>query len=169
MALNHSGPWPALKLATVVGSSSSDEAKIGGMTPEVLSLSGRCEDWPSNMRLPTWRLGYWISSRRCARSMNTMKAITATAMTMTTRIRPVDSAPWRPSSSMPAMAEGNSATMPDMMMSEMPLPMPRAVICSPSHIRNMVPPVSVIAVEMRKNMPGSATAPPAPSSPIEMP
>jgi hypothetical protein len=33
---------PALKLATVVGSSSSDEAKIGGMTPEVLSLSGRC-------------------------------------------------------------------------------------------------------------------------------
>ena len=27
----------------------------------------------------------------------------------------------------------------------------------------------VMAVEMRKNMPGSATAPPAPSSPIEMP
>ena len=34
--------------------------------------------------------------------------------------------------------------MPDMMISEMPLPMPREVICSPSHIRNMVPPVSVI-------------------------
>ncbi|MEZ5765773.1 MAG: hypothetical protein R3D69_17060 [Xanthobacteraceae bacterium] len=43
------------------------------------------------------------------------------------------------------------------MMSEMPLPMPRAVICSPSHIRNMVPPVSVMTVEMRKNQPGSAT------------
>jgi hypothetical protein len=28
---------------------SSDEAKIGGITPEVLSLSGRCEDWPSNI------------------------------------------------------------------------------------------------------------------------
>ena len=68
-------PAPALKFATVVGSSSSDEAKIGGITPEVLSLSGRCEDWPSNIRLPTWRLGYWISRRRCARSMNTMKAI----------------------------------------------------------------------------------------------
>ena len=73
--VSQSGPEPALKLATVVGSSSSEEAKIGGMTPEVLSLSGRCEDWPSNMRLPTWRLGYWISSRRWARSMNTMKAI----------------------------------------------------------------------------------------------
>ena len=43
------------------------------------------------------------------------------------------------------------------MISEMPLPMPRWVICSPSHIRNMVPPVSVITVEMRKKKPGSAT------------
>ncbi len=63
--VSHSGPSPALKLATVVGSSSSDEAKIGGITPEVLSLSGRCEDCPSNIRLPTWRFGYWISRRRC--------------------------------------------------------------------------------------------------------
>ncbi len=55
------------------------------------------------------------------------------------------------------------------MMSEMPLPMPRAVICSPSHIRNMVPPVSVITVEMRKNMPGSCTTFPELSSPIAMP
>ena len=53
METNQSGPWPALKLATVVGNSSSDEAKIGGITPEVLSLSGKCEDCPSNMRLPT--------------------------------------------------------------------------------------------------------------------
>ena len=33
--------------------------------------------------------------------------------------------------------------------------MPREVICSPSHIRNMVPPISVMTVEMRKNRPGS--------------
>ena len=59
--------------------------------------------------------------------------------------------------------------MPARMISEMPLPMPRAVICSPSHIRNIVPPVSVIVVEMRKNQPGSLTMLPAPSSPIEMP
>jgi hypothetical protein len=37
--------------------------------------------------------------------------------------------------------------MPAKMISEMPLPMPREVICSPSHIRNMVPPVSVITVD----------------------
>ena len=35
------------KLAIVVGNSSSDEAKIGGMTPEVLSLSGRNDVCPS--------------------------------------------------------------------------------------------------------------------------
>jgi hypothetical protein len=68
-----------------------------------------------------------------------------------------------------ASAEGSSATMPERMISEMPLPMPREVICSPSHIRNMVPPVSVIAVESRKNMPGSLTTLPAPSSPTAMP
>ena len=37
----------------VVGNSSSDEAKIGGMTPAVLSFSGRNEVWPSYRRLPT--------------------------------------------------------------------------------------------------------------------
>ena len=59
--------------------------------------------------------------------------------------------------------------MPAKMISEMPLPMPRAVICSPSHIRNMVPPTSVITAETRKNMPGSLTMPLPPSSPTEMP
>jgi len=39
--------------------------------------------------------------------------------------------------------------MPDTMISDGPLPMPRAVICSPSHIRNMVPPTRVITVETR--------------------
>ena len=61
-----------------------------------------------------------------------------------------------------ARADGSSATMPARMISEMPLPMPREVICSPSHIRNMVPPVSVIVVESRKNTPGSLTTLPAP-------
>src|SRR5262249_12594029 len=67
MVFTQSGRCPCwLKLATVVGSSSSEEAKIGGITPEVLSGSGRCEDCPSNMRLPTGRLGYWMSSGRWA-------------------------------------------------------------------------------------------------------
>ena len=39
-ALIQSGNWPALKFATVVGNSSSEDAKIGGMTPE-----GGASDW----------------------------------------------------------------------------------------------------------------------------
>ena len=35
--------------------------------------------------------------------------------------------------------------------------MPRAVICSLSQIRNIVPPVSVSVVESRKSAPGSLT------------
>ncbi len=71
-----------------------------------------------------------------------------------------DMAPVRPSSSRLAIACGSWAMMPTKMISEMPLPMPRAVICSPSHIRNRVPPTMVITVTARKNMPGSTTAEP---------
>ena len=39
--------------------------------------------------------------------------------------------------------------MPAKMMIEMPLPSPRSVICSPSHIRNIVPVTSVTTVVMR--------------------
>ena len=58
-------------------------------------------------------------------------------------------------SSVLAMAIGNWATIPAKIMSEIPLPTPLAVICSPSQTRNMVPPTSVITVVNRKNTPGS--------------
>jgi hypothetical protein len=32
--------------STVAGNRISDEAKIGGITPDMLSLNGRCELWP---------------------------------------------------------------------------------------------------------------------------
>ena len=41
------------------------------------------------------------------------------------------------------VASGMRATMPAMMMRLMPLPMPYSSICSPSHIRKMVPAVMV--------------------------
>ena len=46
------------------------------------------------------------------------------------------------------------ATMPAKMMSEMPLPMPRSVICSPSHMTKVVPAVSVSTVMSSKRQPG---------------
>ena len=48
-------------------------------------------------------------------------------------------------------------TMPAKMISEMPLPMPRSDICSPSHMMNMVPVVRVSTVSRRKPQPGLST------------
>ena len=50
--------------------------------------------------------------------------------------------------------------MPAMMIIEMPLPMPRSVICSPSHIRNMVPVVMVTVAVNRNCGPGAIAMPP---------
>jgi hypothetical protein len=44
--------------------------------------------------------------------------------------------------------------MPAKMMSEMPLPMPRSVICSPSHMMKAVPAVREMTVSRRKPSPG---------------
>ena len=52
-------------------------------------------------------------------------------------------------STSPIAACGRRARMFTVMMSEMPLPMPRSVICSPSHMSSMVPAVSAITVRMR--------------------
>ena len=68
-------------------------------------------------------------------------------------IRMADSAPVRPSSSVPANADGTSATMPEKMISEIPLPTPRLVICSPSHIKNVVPATREIVVIILNEIP----------------
>ena len=56
------------------------------------------------------------------------------------------------------MAGTRPTTMPAKMMSEMPLPMPRSLICSPSHMTKAVPVVSVITVSARKPQPGWGTS-----------
>ena len=110
-----------------------------------------------------------MSTRRCARSMNTMNAMVAIATTTTARMKTVEIAPWRPSSSVWPIAAGKAAMMPAKMIRDEPLPRPREVICSPSHIRNIVPPISVMTQLTRKNRPGSVTTPACPSRPTEMP
>ena len=49
----------------------------------------------------------------------------------------------------PCNAFGSRATMPMVMISDTPLPMPRSVICSPSHISSIVPVVMMSTVWMR--------------------
>ena len=64
------------------------------------------------------------------------------------------------------MAEGSRATMPAKMISEMPLPMPRSVIISPSHMMKAVPRVRVSTVISRKAQPGCRTTGMDPPPPV---
>ena len=54
-------------------------------------------------------------------------------------------------------ARGRPATMPAKISREMPLPMPRSVICSPSHITKMEPVDRVKAHSSLKPIPGMMT------------
>ena len=50
---------------------------------------------------------------------------------------------WKRALTSASSACGRRATMPIMMMSEIPLPMPLSVIFSPSHMMNMVPAIRI--------------------------
>ena len=64
------------------------------------------------------------------------------------------------------MALGKRSTIPAKMMSEIPLPTPFSVICSPNHITNIVPAARVSTVVTKNIKDGLTTAdtPPAPST-----
>ena len=66
----------------------------------------------------------------------------------------IESSPAGCSSSVSATARGRPTTMPAKMISEMPLPMPRSVICSPSHMTKAEPVVRVSTVSRRNPQPG---------------
>src|SRR3569832_1978390 len=95
--------------------------------------------------------------RRCPRSTKTTSAVTPTASTNRNSTEIGDNSPVRASSNELPMAEGRPATIPPKMISEMPLPIPRSVTCSPSHIKNMVPHTSVFSAVTRNAGPGSIT------------
>ena len=69
----------------------------------------------------------------------------------------VEIAPVLPSSNVVTRALGISATIPANIINEIPFPIPRWVICSPNHIRKIVPATIVVTVEILKNIPGSIT------------
>ena len=77
--------------------------------------------------------------------------------------------PVRPNSKVKAKALGISATIPEKIINEIPLPTPLKVICSPSHIKNVVPATKDIVVIILKLIPGSITKFPAFSKPTETP
>ena len=74
-----------------------------------------------------------------------------------------------PSSNVAAKARGISATIPENIIKDIPLPIPLWVICSPNHIRKIVPATKVMTVVNLKNTPGSITTFEELSRPTEIP
>src|SRR5678816_2813837 len=66
--------------AICAGNMRIDDAKIGGMTPETLILSGRWVCVPPYIFRPTMRFVYWTGIRRCALSKNVIAAIVPMTM-----------------------------------------------------------------------------------------
>ena len=48
------------------------------------------------------------------------------------------------------IAPGMPTTIPAKIINEIPFPIPRSLICSPTHIKNAVPAVRVMTVSARK-------------------
>ena len=115
-----------------------DDAKMTGMTPAMLTLSGMNVLVPPIMRRPTTRLAYCTGMRRSPVVIQMTPTITARAMT--TNAICADQAharrTWR---TPPGMRE----MMLMKMRIDMPLPMPRAVMSSPSHMTAVAPAVRV--------------------------
>ena len=80
-----------------------------------------------------------------------------------------DIAPVLPNSNVVTNALGISATIPEKIISEIPLPIPLWVICSPSHIKKIVPATIVVTVVTLKNIPGLMTKFSDDSSPTDNP
>ena len=78
-------------------------------------------------------------------------------------------APVLPNSNVVTKALGISATIPENIINDIPLPIPLWVICSPNHIKNIVPATIVVTVEILKKTPGFITKSAEDSKPTARP
>src|SRR5271163_3426778 len=135
----------------------SELVKIGGITPPEFTRSGRYVICPPITFRPITRFAYCTGIRRCPPSTNTMKATTASISTIKpTRMIPASDphSPLVVFKYRSCTAFGNPTTMPAKIISDIPFPMPRSLICSPSHMMNADPVVSVRMVIIVKRNPG---------------
>ena len=138
----------------------NDCAKMIGITPEELIRSGMNVFCPSRIRpRPMTLRGIWIGMRRAATVTATVPATTSTMMSRTTRSTGSVSERARNASKVRNVSGQMRSTIEKKISRLAPLPMPRSVICSPSHMMNTPPVDSVRTVVIRKAQPGWATAP----------
>ncbi len=138
--------------AKVAGISITDEAKITGMTPAMLTLSGMKVLCPPIIRRPTTRLAYCTGMRRSPVVIQMTATTTASAMTMKSTIDTTlcVSSFWVP--------DGMRDTMLMKIMIDMPLPMPRAVMSSPSHMTATAPATRVVTMRAPRHQLRSGSA-----------
>ena len=135
-------------------------AKMIGITPAVMSRIGMKVFCPSRIRpRPITLRGIWMGIRRAAIVIATTAAITPTRMARNATAPSAVTTPvctnWSSCS-----APGQSRSRMEKVMSRLiPLPMPRSVICSPSHITKIAPAVRVTTMMSRDAKPGSGIAP----------
>ncbi len=143
----------------VRGKANTDEAKITGITPAWLILSGRCVACPPYIRRPTTLLAYWTGIFLCPSVTITTRTTTARAITRNAR-KPRGLIPPLPRAPMVPMVEGSKReTIPAKISKEIPLPIPRSEMTSPSHISKILPPViTAITVTTAQGLPGSVMA-----------
>ncbi len=129
-----------------------------GITPPVFTFSGMKVLVPPYIFRPTTRFAYCTATLRCPRSMNTTPPmIRIIAITRNSiRISPIW--PVRSWSIVFRTPAGKFTTIPAKMISDMPLPIPRSVICSPNHMMKQVPVVRVSSTMALNAQPGLSTS-----------
>ena len=105
------------------------------------------------------RCGIWMGTRRAATVIATVNATTATMTSTRITRRNGDSAPVDRNPKVCTIAGQKRSMIEKKIMSDAPLPTPRSVICSPSHMTNIAPVVRKSAIWMRNANPGFVTAP----------
>ena len=81
----------------------------------------------------------------------------------------VEIAPVLPNSKVVTKALGISATIPAKIIKDIPFPIHLCVICSPNHIKKIVPATIVVTVDILKNIPGFITKLAEDSKPTDKP
>ena len=90
-------------------------------------------------------------------------AMTSIAKTPIPKSNKILRSPWRACSRACPMAPGIPVKILVAIIIEIPLPIPRSEICSPSHIKKIVPATTLKTAEMKNEVPGSYAKPLAPS------
>ena len=127
-------------------------AKIIGRTPDALTLMGMCVFWPPNCFLPLICFAYDTGILRSAPSMKVMNPKMNT--TITRKMSRYHGCISQPSSPRAIMdTEFTSARpaverIPTKISIDIPLPTPRSVTLSPSHIVNTAPAISTQAISI---------------------